>query len=199
LTTPTLIFLWTFCKIIGTQTEIAQSYGRQEVGRAPEIGGLALALSTAIGGIMMICGLPLVPVIAKSMGADGAATGIVLSAAMWLGQDLVVRLLLPPSAVDLFFSAWLLAVITQPINALAFATDGIHWGTGDFRFLRNVMISATTFGTIAVYLLDETVSGALTWIWLITACWITIRAGFGVMRIWPGIGNSPLKQLPKVN
>ena len=70
---------------------------------------------------MMICGLPLVPVIAKSMGADGAATGIVLSAAMWLGQDLVVRLLLPPSAVDLFFSAWLLAVITQPINALALA------------------------------------------------------------------------------
>ena len=372
---------------IGTQTEIAQSYGRQEVGRASEMGGLALALSTAIGGIMMICGLPLVPVIAKLMGAEGAvhgfaiqyiqvrlfgspailvtmvafgilrglqdmrtplrvavsinllnvildpllifgygpfpqlgifgaglasvisqwigalwalsvvfqrlgipdrirlgdflklfqigrdlfvrtglltaffifttraatrigpdagaahqairqvwvftalfldayaitgqsligffvgpgrleqarrvarlvcawsaATGIVLSAAMWLGQDLVVRLLLPPSAVGLFFSAWLLAVITQPINALAFATDGIHWGTGDFRFLRNVMISATTFGGIAVYLLDETVSGALTWIWLITACWITIRAGFGVMRIWPGLGKSPLKK-----
>jgi MATE family multidrug resistance protein len=49
---------------------------------------------------------------------------------MWLGQDLVVRLLLPPSAVNIFFSAWLMAVITQPINALAFATDGIHRGTG---------------------------------------------------------------------
>ncbi len=84
-------------------------------------------------------------------------------------------------------------MISQPINALAFATDGIHWGTGDFRFLRNVMISATTFGAIAIYLLDETVSGALTWIWLITVCWITIRAGFGVMRSWPGIGKSLLK------
>ena len=120
------------------------------------------------------------------------ATGIVLSAAMWLGQDFVVRLLLPPTAVDIFFSAWFLAIITQPINALAFATDGIHWGTGDFRFLRNVMISATIFGGIAIYLLDENVSGALTWIWIITGCWITIRAGFGVMRIWPGLGRSPL-------
>jgi MATE family multidrug resistance protein len=127
------------------------------------------------------------------------ATGVVLSAAMWLGQDFVVRLLLPPSAVDIFFSAWLMAVITQPINALAFATDGIHWGTGDFRFLRNVMISATIFGTIAVYLLDETASPALSWIWLITACWITIRAVFGVLRIWPGLGKSPLKKVTKVN
>ena len=92
-----------------------------------------------------------------------------------------------------------MAVITQPINALAFATDGIHWGTGDFRFLRNVMISATLFGGIAIYLLDETVSGALTWIWLITVFWITIRAVFGVMRIWPGFGKSPLKKVTKVN
>lgn len=122
-----------------------------------------------------------------------AATGAVLSAAMWLGQDLVVRLLLPPSAIPIFFSAWWLAVITQPINALAFATDGIHWGTSDFGFLRNVMISATAFGGIAIYLLDETAPGTLTWIWFITAAWITIRAVFGMVRIWPGLGNCPLR------
>jgi hypothetical protein len=60
-------------------------------------------------------------------------------AAMWLGQHLVIRLLLPPSL--------------------------------------------TIFGGIAIYLLDETVPGALTWIWPITACWIVIRAVFGVKRI----------------
>jgi MATE family multidrug resistance protein len=137
--------------------------------------------------------------VARLVCAWSAATGVTLSAAMWLGQNLVVRLLLPPSAGDVFFSAWLMAVVFQPINALAFATDGIHWGTGDFRFLRNVMLAATTFGGIAIYLLDETVSGALTWIWLITACWITIRAGFGMLRIWPGIGKSPLKKVTKVS
>jgi MATE family multidrug resistance protein len=132
--------------------------------------------------------------VARLVCTWSAATGIILSAAMWLGQDLVALLLLPPSAVDIFVSAWPIAVISQPINALAFATDGIHWGTGDFRFLRNVMISATTFGGMAIYLLDETVSGALTWIWLITALWITIRALFGMIRIWPGVGKSPLKK-----
>ena len=132
--------------------------------------------------------------VARLVCTWSAATGVVLSAAMWLGQYLVIRLLLPASAVDIFFPAWFMAVIAQPINALAFATDGIHWGTGDFRFLRNVMISATIFGGIAIFLLDETATGALTWIWLITACWITIRAVFGVVRIWPGLGKSPLKK-----
>jgi len=137
--------------------------------------------------------------VARLVYAWSAATGVILSAAMWLGQNLVVRLLLPPTAGGIFFSAWLMVVVFQPINALAFASDGIHWGTGDFRFLRNVMIAATTFGGIAIYLLDETVSGALMWIWLITGCWITIRAGFGVLRIWPGLGKSPFRKVTKVN
>jgi hypothetical protein len=43
-------------------------------------------------------------------------------------------------------------------------------------------------------LLDETRPGTLTWIWVITAIWIVIRAAFGMLRIWPGIGNSPLAE-----
>ncbi len=37
----------------------------------------------------------------------------------------------------------LAALLFQPINAFAFATDGIHWGTGDFRYLRNAMLGAS--------------------------------------------------------
>ncbi|MGD9176076.1 MAG: MATE family efflux transporter [Desulfobacterales bacterium] len=135
--------------------------------------------------------------VARLACAWSLGTGIFLGAGMWLGQNWVVRLLLPPSAANIFFPAWLVAVISQPINALAFATDGIHWGTGDFRYLRNVMVAATVFGATAIYLLDKTASGALTWIWLITAMWIIIRAAFGVMRVWPGIGQSPLKSYLK--
>jgi MATE family multidrug resistance protein len=43
----------------------------------------------------------------------------------------------------LFFPAWTAAALIQPIGALAFVTDGIHWGTGDFRYLRNVVVLAT--------------------------------------------------------
>ncbi len=51
-------------------------------------------------------------------------------------------------AVDTAFVARLgapslAALLFQPINAFAFATDGIHWGTGDFRYLRNAMLGAS--------------------------------------------------------
>jgi len=120
-------------------------------------------------------------------------TGLVMGVILWFGQPVVITYLVPPSAINLFIPAWAITALIQPVNALAFATDGIHWGTGDFRYLRNAIITATTCGAVAIYLLDETMTGALTWIWLITAFWIVIRALFGVIRIWPGLGNSPLK------
>ncbi|MDH3877777.1 MAG: MATE family efflux transporter [Desulfobacterales bacterium] len=120
-------------------------------------------------------------------------TGLVMGVILWFGQPVVITYLVPPSAINLFIPAWAITALIQPVNALAFATDGIHWGTGDFRYLRNAIITATTCGAVAIYLLDETMAGALTWIWLITAFWIAIRALFGVIRIWPGLGNSPLK------
>jgi MATE family, multidrug efflux pump len=72
-----------------------------------------------------------------------AATGAALAMAMWLGTQAVIALLVPASAVPPFRGAWLLTLVTQPVNALAFATDGIHWGMGDFRFLRNVVLAGT--------------------------------------------------------
>ena len=121
-------------------------------------------------------------------------TGLLMGVLLWFGKPLVIAFFVPPSAINLFVPAWAIAALIQPVNALAFATDGIHWGTSDFRYLRNAIIIATSCGAIAIYLLDETIAGALTWIWLITAFWIVLRALFGVIRIWPGLGNSPLKR-----
>jgi MATE family multidrug resistance protein len=118
-------------------------------------------------------------------------TGVLLAAAMWLGQDAVARLLVPAVAQSLFFTPWLVAAAMQPLNALSFATDGIHWGTSDYRFLRNAMMLATGVGTVALFLLDDTVAGSLTQVWVVIAGWILVRAILGVARIWPGIGNSP--------
>lgn len=124
----------------------------------------------------------------------GLLTGAVLTIAMLMGQGLVEDLLVPASALDVFAVAWLVAALAQPLNALSFVTDGIHWGTGDFRYLRNAMFGATAFGAAAIYFMDEAQPGALTTLWIITAAWISIRSLFGVIRIWPGFGNSPLKQ-----
>ena len=95
------------------------------------------------------------------------------------------------TAVAVFRPAWLISAVVQPVNALAFVTDGLHWGTGDYRYLRNAVFAATLTGGAGLLLIDVTMAGALTWIWAASGVWITVRALFGVLRIWPGIGASP--------
>jgi multidrug resistance protein, MATE family len=124
------------------------------------------------------------------------ASGLVLALLMMFGRDAVIGLLVPPAAAAVFIPAWTVCAATQPVNALTYATDGIHWGTGDFRFLRNVMLAATLSCGSAVILLNKTRPDALTWLWLITCAWIWIRAVFGILRVWPGIGKSPLRDDP---
>jgi MATE family multidrug resistance protein len=119
--------------------------------------------------------------------------GVVLAAAMLGGRHVIAALLVPPSALALFFPAWTAAALVQPIGALAFVTDGIHWGTGDFRYLRNVVLLATLCGIMGLWAIGEGSPVLLTGIWWITGLWIAIRAIFGLLRIWPAIGRAPLK------
>ena len=116
-------------------------------------------------------------------------SGCVLGFVLWLGSGLVVDLLVPPSAVPYFHSAWIIAIAVQPLNALAFATDGLHWGSGDYRYLRNAVILATGVGAAGLLAGPH----ALDWIWMMTAAWIGVRATMGVIRIWPGVGSSPFR------
>lgn len=131
--------------------------------------------------------------VAKYAAVWGIGLGVMLALGMWLGMDWIGRLLVPKTAVSVFSAAWLVSAFIQPVNALAFVTDGVHWGTGDFAYLRNGMFIATGLGCIGLLLLDQSAEGALTWVWAVTAVWITIRAVIGVVRIWPAIGNSPFR------
>lgn len=118
-------------------------------------------------------------------------TGALLAAAMALATPAVTAAFVPETARAVFPIAWWIAVASQPINALSFATDGLHWGTGDYRFLRNGMGAATLLGGAGL-LLFVTLGGAgLGGVWLATTLWIAVRAVLGVLRVWPGIGRSP--------
>ena len=117
--------------------------------------------------------------------------GLALLAAMLAGEGIVARLLVPETALPFFSGAWLMAALFQPINALTFATDGLHWGSGDFRYLRNAMIVVTALGAGLLFFVDISRPDALLWIWAATGVWIVVRAGFGIARIWPGVGDSP--------
>ena len=123
----------------------------------------------------------------------GLATGLTLTAGLLALEGVIAALLVPPSALLLFSSAWLAAALAQPLNSLAFVTDGIHWGTGDFAFLRNAMLVSTLAGLVCLALIETTSPHALTQVWLVTALWITIRAILGTLRLWPGGARSPLR------
>jgi len=124
----------------------------------------------------------------------GVGTGAALTLTMLAGTTAVAHLLVPVTARDVFAAAWIVCALAQPLNALSFVTDGIHWGTGDYRFLRNAMIGATAAGAAILLLaVDRSAPDALTLVWLVTAGWIAVRAVFGVARIWPGVGAAPLR------
>jgi MATE family multidrug resistance protein len=122
----------------------------------------------------------------------GVAAGLALTAAMLLATEPVAWLLVPESARAAFPAAWMVAALAQPLNALSFITDGVHWGTGDFRYLRNAMLAATLAGAVLLACVDVAAPGALVAIWVVTVVWTVIRATFGVLRIWPGLGYAPL-------
>lgn len=54
----------------------------------------------------------------------------------------------------------------QRFDARAFATDGLHWGTGDLSFLRSVATRATVDGVTGIVLFEESVPGELIGGWV---------------------------------
>ena len=82
----------------------------------------------------------------------------------------------------------------MPLNSISFATDGMHWGTGDFAYLRNAVITATFAGIGTLYLAGLYGNLSLAGIWMVTGVWILVRSILGIIRIWPGIGKAPLRE-----
>ena len=130
--------------------------------------------------------------VAKVVCQWSLGCGLLLMSVMLLSTELTARALLPPTSYAVFYQAWMIASLSQPINALSFGTDGVHWGTGDFRYLRNAVMAATGVGILGLMLIDESQPFALYHIWCVTAVWILVRAVFGVIRIWPGWWSAPL-------
>lgn len=120
-------------------------------------------------------------------------TGIVLMLFMLIGENLVMDIMVPGGAAAAFTGVWMIAAMVQPINAFAFATDGIHWGTGDYAYLRNVVLVSTISSSLLLFYLESLGTLTLTGVWGVMILWVSVRALGGMVRIWPGIGKSPLK------
>jgi MATE family multidrug resistance protein len=153
----------------------------------------AITAQSLVGYFLGAKNIPQARQVASYCALWSFGTGLALSAAMFLSTQLVIDVFIPESAVAIFVPAWIIASLSQPLNALAFVTDGIHWGTGDYRYLRNGMITATALGATALLMIDTTAANAFLWVWVTTVIWIVIRSIFGILRVWPAVGKAPLK------
>jgi MATE family multidrug resistance protein len=82
------------------------------------------------------------------------------------------------------------------VNAVAFVTDGILWGAGDYRYMRNGMLAASTTCGAALFFLDVDAPDLLVTLNLVIVVWIAIRSLVGLLRVWPGVGASRLRANP---
>ena len=123
------------------------------------------------------------------------ATGVVLSLLALAATPLVRTLFVPPDAAAFFTPAWLVAVLTLPLTALAFVTDGIHWGAGDYAWLRNGMLVATVAGALLLLTIETNAPNAFLLVWLALLLWLILRTLFGMLRIWPGHARAPLRHM----
>ena len=120
-------------------------------------------------------------------------TGVGLMTVMLLSTPTVSNFLVPADTIAVFTGAWIVAALSQPLNALAFITDGIHWGTSDYGFLRNAMLMATICGLIGLQSVASDNPDNFTAVWIVTVIWIGLRALWGMLRVFPGFGNSPFR------
>jgi MATE family multidrug resistance protein len=178
---------------LGVETGAAHQAVRQFwVFTAFLLDAYAVAAQSLVGFFLAAGERPVARRVAGIACRWGLGTGGALAAGMLVTTGPVARLLVPASARAAFLGAWWVAALLQPLNSLSFVTDGIHWGTGDYRFLRNAVAVATATGALLLALFEGHPGFDLALVWLITGVWIAVRAGFGVARIWPGIGAAPL-------
>lgn len=76
-----------------------------------------------------------------------------------------------------FYNTFWMAIIMQPLCAVAFIYDGMYKGMGKMKKLRNVLLIATFLGFIPVILIADYANLQLYGVWIAFFVWIALRAG----------------------
>ncbi|MCB9170064.1 MAG: MATE family efflux transporter [Flavobacteriales bacterium] len=111
----------------------------------------------------------------------------VVRRSIWIGVGLAVLYTLLYSPIGQVFTADLevqrlftavfwMVIITQPLNAVAFAFDGIFKGLGEGALLRNVLILATALVFVPVILIGHQLGGLLFAVWSAFLAWMAARS-----------------------
>ncbi|HKL39601.1 MAG TPA: MATE family efflux transporter [Cryomorphaceae bacterium] len=105
--------------------------------------------------------------------------GVGLASIYGIGYFQIGKFFTNDAAVLAQFEAiFFLVILTQPINASAFAFDGIYKGLGEMKLLRNLLIVSTLLGFVPVGVGFHYYSPGLLGIWIAFVVWMVIRSGW---------------------
>ncbi|MBU1534620.1 MATE family efflux transporter, partial [Myxococcota bacterium] len=79
--------------------------------------------------------------------------------------------------LELFGGVFWMIILIQPVNALAFAFDGIFKGLGRARLLRNVLLASTFGGFVPTLVVCDYLGMGLHGIWTAFIVWMAVRSG----------------------
>lgn len=80
------------------------------------------------------------------------------------------------SVLTVFYSAFYIVILIQPLNSIAFTLDAIFKGLGEMAYLRNTLLVSTFLGFVPVIYLSKEMGWGLEGIWMAFVVWMLFRA-----------------------
>jgi putative MATE family efflux protein len=146
----------------------------------------AIAAQALVGRLLGAGAADLAAALARRLLIAGTALGFAFAFVLAVGHDAIPRLFTSDQAVlDQAAVLWPFLTAMMPLNGLLFALDGVLFGAGDMRFMRNVTIAGALLGYLPMTLATLELDLGLAGLWAGLSLFILIRLGVGLMR-WRG-------------
>lgn len=87
-----------------------------------------------------------------------------------------------PEVIARYSALFIVIILMQPLNAIAFIFDGIFKGMGEMKYLRNVLLLATFLGFVPAIFIGDYFGLKLYAIWIAFAVWMLIRGGALILK-----------------
>jgi putative MATE family efflux protein len=155
--------IWIFCALFLDATAIA---AQALIGRL--LGANEVEVAAALARRLLLAGLVLGLAFAVVLGA-----GYTVIPAAFTSDDAVRE-----QAEQL----WPMLVLAMPVNGVLFALDGVLFGAGDLRFMRNVTVLAALVGYLPLTVATAHYGWGLRGLWLGLSAFIAVRFVVGMLR-----------------
>ena len=124
--------------------------------------------------------------LARRLLAAGTLLGCGFALVLGAGHDLIPRIFTAdPAVLRQAAVLWPWLVVMMPAAGYVFALDGVLFGAGDLRFLRDVSVFGAVVGFVPLTLLTPVLDLGMTGIWAGLSAFVGLRLLLGWRR-WRG-------------